>query len=170
MREVCRVRRWEIPSKFSLNPPDYPAVLTHWRVLIELLGLTSRSPQDSQDRLQCRRHEPPKILPRVTPVPQNLGDVCLNTVSPQVSDALHTPLHRTPHTGYAAGLLKAIGCLECHSVKPIQVAAMREVCRVRGWEIPSTLDYWPTGTGGYTVLLSSWRHEPQQLYEDSPVC
>jgi hypothetical protein len=26
--------------------------------------------------------------------------------------------------GYAAGLLKAIGCLECHSVKPIQVAAM----------------------------------------------
>jgi hypothetical protein len=39
MREVCRVRGWEIPSKFSLNPPDYPAVLTHWRVLIELLGL-----------------------------------------------------------------------------------------------------------------------------------
>jgi hypothetical protein len=23
------------------------------------------------------------------------------------------------------------------SVKPVEVAAMREVCRVRGWEIPS---------------------------------
>ena len=34
MREV-----WEIPSEFSLNPPSSPAVLMHWRALIELLGL-----------------------------------------------------------------------------------------------------------------------------------
>jgi hypothetical protein len=34
MREV-----WEIPSEFSLNPPSSPAVLIHWRALIELLGL-----------------------------------------------------------------------------------------------------------------------------------
>jgi hypothetical protein len=39
--------------------------------------------------------------------------------------------------GYVAGLLSTIGCLEGHSVKPEEVAAMREVCRVRGWEIPS---------------------------------
>jgi hypothetical protein len=39
MREVCRVRGWEIPSEFSLNPPNSPAVLIHWRALIELSGL-----------------------------------------------------------------------------------------------------------------------------------
>ena len=39
MREVCRVGGWEIPSEFSLNPPSSPAVLIHWRALIELLGL-----------------------------------------------------------------------------------------------------------------------------------
>ena len=32
--------------------------------------------------------------------------------------------------GYAAGLLSAIGCLEGHSVKPVELAAMREVCRM----------------------------------------
>jgi hypothetical protein len=41
--------------------------------------------------------------------------------------------------GYVAGLLSTIGCLEGHSVKPVEVAAMREVCRVRGWEIPVEL-------------------------------
>jgi hypothetical protein len=40
MREVCRVRGWEIPVEFSLNPPNSPAVLIHWRALIELLGIT----------------------------------------------------------------------------------------------------------------------------------
>lgn len=39
MREVCRVGGWEIPSVFSLNSPNYPAVLMHWRALMELLGL-----------------------------------------------------------------------------------------------------------------------------------
>ena len=39
--------------------------------------------------------------------------------------------------GYVAGLLSTIGCLEGHNVKPVEVAAMREVCRVRGWEVPS---------------------------------
>jgi hypothetical protein len=39
--------------------------------------------------------------------------------------------------GYVAGLLSTIGFLEGHSVKPVEVAAMREVFRVRGWEIPS---------------------------------
>ena len=39
MREVCRVRGWEIPSEFSLKPPNSPAVLIHWRAFIELLGL-----------------------------------------------------------------------------------------------------------------------------------
>ena len=39
MREVCRVRGWEVPSEFSLNPPNSPAVLIHWRAHIELLGL-----------------------------------------------------------------------------------------------------------------------------------
>jgi hypothetical protein len=56
--------------------------------------------------------------------------------------------------GYAAGLLKAIGCLECHSVKPIQVAAMREVCRVRGWEIPSKFSLNPPD---YPAVLTHWR-------------
>ena len=36
MREVCRVRGWEVPSEFSLNPPNSPAVLIHWRAIIEL--------------------------------------------------------------------------------------------------------------------------------------
>jgi hypothetical protein len=44
---------------------------------------------------------------------------------------------------YAAGLLRAIGCLEGHSVKPVEVAAMREVCRVGGWEIPSEFSFKP---------------------------
>ena len=39
MRKVCRVRGWEIPLEFSLNPPDSPAVLMHWRAIIELLEL-----------------------------------------------------------------------------------------------------------------------------------
>ena len=39
MREVCRVGGWEIPSGFSLDPLNSPAVLMHWRTLIELLGL-----------------------------------------------------------------------------------------------------------------------------------
>ena len=39
MREVCRVGGWEIKSVFSLNSPNYPAVLMHWRALMELLGL-----------------------------------------------------------------------------------------------------------------------------------
>jgi hypothetical protein len=39
MREVCRVRGWEIHSEFSLNSPNSPAVLIHRRALIELLGL-----------------------------------------------------------------------------------------------------------------------------------
>jgi hypothetical protein len=43
MREVCRVGGWEIPSEFSLNPPNPPAVLIHWRALIELLGLMPAS-------------------------------------------------------------------------------------------------------------------------------
>ena len=37
--------------------------------------------------------------------------------------------------GYVAGWLGTIGCLEGHGVKPAEVAAMREVCRVGGWEI-----------------------------------
>jgi hypothetical protein len=45
--------------------------------------------------------------------------------------------------GYAAGLLGAIGCLEGHSVKPVEVAAMRKVCSVRGWEIPSEFSLSP---------------------------
>jgi hypothetical protein len=39
--------------------------------------------------------------------------------------------------GYVAGLMSTIGCLEGHNVKLVEVAAMREVCRVRRWEIPS---------------------------------
>ena len=41
MREVCRAEGWEIPSEFSLDSPNSPAVLMHWRTLIELLGLMS---------------------------------------------------------------------------------------------------------------------------------
>ena len=33
MGEVCRVRGWEIPTEFFLNPPNSPAVLIHWRAL-----------------------------------------------------------------------------------------------------------------------------------------
>ena len=39
MREVCRVGGWETPPEFSLNSPNSPAVLMHWRALMELLGL-----------------------------------------------------------------------------------------------------------------------------------
>ena len=52
MREVCRVRGWEIPSEFSLNPPNSPAVLIHWRALIELLGLM---PAPTRVALCCLR-------------------------------------------------------------------------------------------------------------------
>jgi hypothetical protein len=45
--------------------------------------------------------------------------------------------------GYAAGLLSAIGYLEGHSVKPVEVAAMREVCRVGGWVITSEFSLTP---------------------------
>ena len=34
-------RGWEIPSEFSLDPPNSPAVLMHWRALIELLEFMS---------------------------------------------------------------------------------------------------------------------------------
>ena len=33
---------------------------------------------------------------------------------------------------YVVGLLGTIGCLEGHSVKPVEVAAMREVCQAGG--------------------------------------
>ena len=39
MREVCQASGGEAHSEFSLNPPSSPAVLMHWRALIELLGL-----------------------------------------------------------------------------------------------------------------------------------
>ena len=45
--------------------------------------------------------------------------------------------------GYVVGLLSTIGCLGGHNVKPVEVAAMREVCRVRGWEIPSEFSLKP---------------------------
>ena len=72
MREVCRVRGWEIPSEFSLNPPNSPAVLIHWRALIELLGLM---PAPRREALCCLRFpvvssrgsgslgEPPAVKP-----------------------------------------------------------------------------------------------------------
>ena len=62
-----------------------------------------RSPQYSQDRLQCRRPDPSNILPSATQIPENLGDMCLHTVPPQVSDPLPTPRHGTPHIGGASG-------------------------------------------------------------------
>ena len=44
---------------------------------------------------------------------------------------------------YAKGLLSTIGCLEGHSVKPGEVAAMRKVCRGMGWEnSPAVLMHW----------------------------
>ena len=39
MREVCQASGGEVSSEFFLNPPSSPAVLMHWRALIELLGL-----------------------------------------------------------------------------------------------------------------------------------
>ena len=56
--------------------------------------------------------------------------------------------------GYVAGLLSTIGCLEGHSVKPVEVAAMREVCRVRGWEIPSEFSLNPPNS---PAVLIHWR-------------
>ena len=54
MREVCRVRGWEIPSEFSLNPPNSPAVLIHWRALIELLGLMPAPRREALCSLRSR--------------------------------------------------------------------------------------------------------------------
>jgi hypothetical protein len=56
--------------------------------------------------------------------------------------------------GYVAGLLSTIGCLEGHSVKPVEVAAMREVCRVRGWEIPVEFSLNPPNS---PAVLIHWR-------------
>ena len=56
--------------------------------------------------------------------------------------------------GYVAGLLSTIGCLEGHSVKPVEVAAMREVCRVRGWEIPVGFSLNPPNS---PAVLIHWR-------------
>jgi hypothetical protein len=47
MRKVCRVGGWEIPSEFSLNPPNSPGVLMDWRALIELLELMPASKRDA---------------------------------------------------------------------------------------------------------------------------
>jgi hypothetical protein len=55
---------------------------------------------------------------------------------------------------YSAGLLSAIGCLESHSVKPVEVAAIREVCRVGGWEIPSEFSLNPPNS---PAVLMHWR-------------
>jgi hypothetical protein len=55
---------------------------------------------------------------------------------------------------YAAGLLNTIGCLEGHSVEPVEVAAMREVCRVGGWEIPSEFSLNPLNS---PAVLMHWR-------------
>jgi hypothetical protein len=54
MREVCWVRGWEIPSEFSLNPPNSPAVLIHWRALIELLGLMPAPRREALCSLRSR--------------------------------------------------------------------------------------------------------------------
>ena len=56
--------------------------------------------------------------------------------------------------GYVAGLLSTIGCLEGHSVKPVEVAAMRDVCRVRGWDIPSEFILKPPNS---PAVLIHWR-------------
>ena len=56
--------------------------------------------------------------------------------------------------GYSAGLLSAIGCLEGHSVTPVEVAAMREVCRVRGWAIPSEFSL---NSPNSPAVLIHWR-------------
>ena len=70
---------------FTLWPSRHPMALS------SPAAYPNRYPPDppsTQDRLQCRRPDPPKILSRATQVPENLGDVCLHTVSPQVSDPL----------------------------------------------------------------------------------
>jgi len=55
---------------------------------------------------------------------------------------------------YASGLLGTIGCLEGHSVRPNEVAAIREVCRVGGWEAP--MDW----TSGRMASRGSVRRTP----------
>jgi hypothetical protein len=57
--------------------------------------------------------------------------------------------------GYVAGLLSTIGCLEGHNVKPVEVASMREVCRVRGWEIPSEFSLNPPNSPACFDILES---------------
>ena len=59
--------------------------------------------------------------------------------------------------GYVAGLLSTIGCLEGHSVKPVEVAAMREVCRVRGWEIPVEFSLNPPNSPAVLIHLRALR-------------
>ena len=55
---------------------------------------------------------------------------------------------------YAAGLLGTIQCLEGHSVRPVEVAAMREVCRAGGWEISSEFSLDPPNS---PAVLMHWR-------------
>ena len=74
MREACRVGGWEIPSEFSLNSPNSPAELMHWRALIKLLGLmpgpmrdvlcSLRFPLASSQGIRSSG-EPPAVRPKV---------------------------------------------------------------------------------------------------------
>jgi hypothetical protein len=74
MKKVCRVRGWEIPLEFSLNPPNSPAVLMHWRAIIELLELMSTPMGDGLCSLRFllagsrgfgNSGEPPAVRPKV---------------------------------------------------------------------------------------------------------
>ncbi|XP_070548390.1 serine/arginine repetitive matrix protein 1-like [Ptychodera flava] len=38
MKKLCQANGWATPSKFQLHPPNSPAVLMHWRILVILLG------------------------------------------------------------------------------------------------------------------------------------
>jgi hypothetical protein len=63
---------------FTLWPSRHPMALS------SPAAYPNRSlqiPQHSQDRLQCRRPDPPKILPRATQVTEKLVDLRLHTVS-----------------------------------------------------------------------------------------
>jgi hypothetical protein len=74
MRKVCRVRGWEIPLEFSLNPPNSPAVLMHWRAIIELLEFMLAPKGDGLRSLRFllagsqgfgNSGEPPTVRPKV---------------------------------------------------------------------------------------------------------
>ena len=91
-----------ISHPLTLHASHYDPPGTRWHSVVLPRNQTG-PPRSPQDRLQCRRPDPPNIFPCANQVPENPGDMCLHTVPPQVSDPHRrssrmtpVPLHRPP--------------------------------------------------------------------------